>query len=177
MLKNLRELHNLCYKHGAKTVAISIPEHHAVSVVAVFLYLTFLCLTFCVSCFVQEQKFPHLGIREKRTAINAGLKKLVEQSKGKSTFFDLATELPQFSLSDADRKKYWDDGLHFSAAGYDRFGELVYQHLVANGLLPRKAAPTATAAADGKDSKTPDSPLPPSASSVATSAASASVSA
>ena len=33
-------------------------------------------------------------------------------------------------MSDADRKQYWDDGLHFTAAGYDLVGSLIAKELV-----------------------------------------------
>jgi lysophospholipase L1-like esterase len=31
------------------------------------------------------------------------------------------------SLSEEDRKLYWDDGIHFTPKGYERFGELIFE--------------------------------------------------
>ena len=39
-------------------------------------------------------------------------------------------------LSDKDKRKYWDDQLHFSPAGYDRMAEIIFEdvkHLFAEG--------------------------------------------
>lgn len=36
--------------------------------------------------------------------------------------FDLKTHIPYHSLSDEERDKYWDDGLHLTPAGYDWMG-------------------------------------------------------
>ncbi|KAI5466340.1 SGNH hydrolase-type esterase domain-containing protein [Mariannaea sp. PMI_226] len=45
-------------------------------------------------------------------------------------FFDLESHIPFHSLSEADREKYWDDGLHLAEDGYDWMGEHI-----ANGLI------------------------------------------
>ena len=33
-------------------------------------------------------------------------------------------------MAEADRKKYWDDGLHLTPAGYDMMGERIAERLV-----------------------------------------------
>ena len=42
---------------------------------------------------------------------------------------DLATKLPRESLSDEDRRTLWADHLHFSPAGYDRMGEIIFEDI------------------------------------------------
>ncbi|RUS16690.1 hypothetical protein BC937DRAFT_90919 [Endogone sp. FLAS-F59071] len=44
-------------------------------------------------------------------------------------FFDLCKKLPLFALSAEERRLYWDDGVHLTAKGYDRVGELVFELL------------------------------------------------
>ena len=58
--------------------------------------------------FLQELNYP--DIRARRLAINANLRAFVSDSRGKTTYFDLATLHPMFSLSPTDHTKYWDDG-------------------------------------------------------------------
>lgn len=55
--------------------------------------------------------------------------------------FNLNTVIPYHSLSDEDRQKYWDDGLHLKAAGYDWMGDHI-----ADGLIPLLKADLDTAA-------------------------------
>ena len=42
---------------------------------------------------------------------------------------DLAKELPQRTLTPEDLEKYWDDGLHFTAAGYERMAEIIFDSI------------------------------------------------
>jgi hypothetical protein len=44
--------------------------------------------------------------------------------------FDLHKAVPYYSLSDADKAKYWDDHLHFTPDGYDLIGNKVGMALV-----------------------------------------------
>jgi hypothetical protein len=84
-------------------------------------------------CGYQEREYEEL--RSKRQAINAQLQLLASCSRGAMTVFDLSKHVPRSSLSPTDLKKFWDDGLHFTPAGYDRFGELLHAHLVLNKLI------------------------------------------
>jgi lysophospholipase L1-like esterase len=101
---NLVRLHKTGRDYGAKTLAISIPEHG------------------------MERKKNFTMIGEKRLQINEALRKLAAETES-TAFFDLAVEIPRFGLSDEEVKTFWDDGLHFTAKGYDRFGELVFERL------------------------------------------------
>lgn len=40
---------------------------------------------------------------------------------------DLETKIPYFSLSQSKQKELWDDGVHFTAKGYDLFGEIIFE--------------------------------------------------
>jgi lysophospholipase L1-like esterase len=44
--------------------------------------------------------------------------------------FDLNKAIPYHSLTDDERKRYWDDGLHLTPAGYDWMGGHVGDALV-----------------------------------------------
>ena len=68
-------------------------------------------------------------LREVRIKVNQGLQKFAEESQGKVVLVDLATRLPLKSLSAEDRKKYWDDGVHFTPAGYDFVAEIIFDSL------------------------------------------------
>ena len=43
---------------------------------------------------------------------------------------DLFEKMPYHSLSEEDRNVFWDDGLHFTAAGYAKIGRLVAERVV-----------------------------------------------
>jgi lysophospholipase L1-like esterase len=101
---NLVKLHKAARQYGAKTLAITIPEHNA------------------------EMLARNSDMKERRLQINAALRKLAAETEG-TELFDLAVEIPQFGLSDEQLKTLWDDGVHFTAKGYDRFGELVFERL------------------------------------------------
>ncbi|KAF4988819.1 hypothetical protein FDECE_14911 [Fusarium decemcellulare] len=44
--------------------------------------------------------------------------------------FDLHAHIPYHSLSEEDREKYWDDGLHLRDDGYDWMGAHIANHLI-----------------------------------------------
>lgn len=44
-------------------------------------------------------------------------------------FLDLCKKLPLFALSEKEKDLYWDDGIHLTAKGYDRMGEIVFEVL------------------------------------------------
>ncbi|KAH1281609.1 hypothetical protein KXW98_000118 [Aspergillus fumigatus] len=45
--------------------------------------------------------------------------------------FDLHGKVPYHNATEEFRKRIWDDGLHFTAEGYDLVGEVVGEHLIA----------------------------------------------
>jgi len=44
--------------------------------------------------------------------------------------FDLKSAIPYHSLSDAERRKYWNDGIHLTPAGYDWMGGHIANALI-----------------------------------------------
>lgn len=48
----------------------------------------------------------------------------------RSHVFDLNTAVTYYSMSEADRTRYWDDHLHFTPDGYDLMGNKVGVALV-----------------------------------------------
>ena len=44
--------------------------------------------------------------------------------------FDLKAAIPYHSMPEAEREEIWDDGLHFTAAGYAKIGSLVAERLL-----------------------------------------------
>lgn len=44
--------------------------------------------------------------------------------------FDLKSKIPFHSLSDEDKVKYWDDGLHLTNEGYDWMGDQIADALI-----------------------------------------------
>ena len=55
---------------------------------------------------------------------------LLTSSQTRSHTFDLHDAVPYFSMSEADRERYWDDAVHFTPDGYDLIGQKVGQALV-----------------------------------------------
>jgi lysophospholipase L1-like esterase len=39
--------------------------------------------------------------------------------------FDLKEKIPYHSMGKEEREEIWDDGLHFTAKGYERMGRMV----------------------------------------------------
>lgn len=60
-----------------------------------------------------------------------------------SFVFDLASAIPFWSLADAERRKYWDDHIHLTSAGYDLMGEKIAAHLVELIMPPGRLQPQA----------------------------------
>ena len=48
----------------------------------------------------------------------------------RSHVFDLHAAVPYFAMTDADRRKHWDDHIHLTPAGYDLMGTKVGMALV-----------------------------------------------
>jgi hypothetical protein len=44
--------------------------------------------------------------------------------------YELHAAIPYFAMSEADRKEYWDDNIHFTPSGYDLIGKKVGMALV-----------------------------------------------
>jgi len=96
---NLKKMYEAAKKKGVIPFAVTVPEHH------------------------QELVFEWLT--DVRSTINKLIKEYCEQNQ--ITVIDLCAKLPQLSLRADEKKLYWDDGLHFTPAGYNRFGEIVHE--------------------------------------------------
>jgi transcriptional regulator GlxA family with amidase domain len=60
-----------------------------------------------------------------------------------SHVYDLNRHVPYWSMPEADRRRFWDDHIHFTAAGYDLIGNKVGIALVSllarqRGLEPQR---------------------------------------
>jgi lysophospholipase L1-like esterase len=53
-----------------------------------------------------------------------------EMLTGNRFTLDLFEKMPYHSLSNEERHEIWDDGLHFTAAGYAKIGSLVAERLI-----------------------------------------------
>lgn len=56
-----------------------------------------------------------------------------EQERGQSSHshsLDLRTAIPYHSISESERKRYWDDGVHLTADGYDWMGGKIAAALI-----------------------------------------------
>jgi len=99
--RNLKSMYIEAKSRGIETFAVTVPENH------------------------QERNLPWLtGVRE---TINNLIKEYCEQNG--ITVIDLCTKLPQLSLSPEDKDLYWDDGLHFTPEGYNKFADIVYESI------------------------------------------------
>jgi len=98
VFNNLKTMHELAAKKGCKTYAVTIPELAA-----------------------EEHETWVYPIRSK---INNMLKEYC--AKRKIQVIDLAAAIPYSTLTEEERKDLWDDGLHFTPKGYDKFGEIVF---------------------------------------------------
>lgn len=57
-------------------------------------------------------------------------RRILSHSAPRYHAFDFASALPYHALGEEERKKLWDDGVHLTADGYARMGEVVGDALV-----------------------------------------------
>lgn len=103
LFQRLRSLHEIALKHCPLSVAVTIPE----------------------SGF--DERF--VVLKEKRSRVNSLLQNYVQDHGDKMLLSDLSAKLPHSSLSEEDRRRFWDDDLHFSPAGYDRMAEIIFEDI------------------------------------------------
>ncbi|KAL2170631.1 hypothetical protein VTG60DRAFT_4556 [Thermothelomyces hinnuleus] len=94
-------------------------------------------------CKVLALTVPEAGVTgESRERLDAQRDKLNNLIKGykRDNFhvFDLHKAVPYWGMSESDRRRYWDDHIHFTPAGYDLIGNKVGISLV--GLLAMEKA-------------------------------------
>ncbi|KAL5320392.1 hypothetical protein ACEPPN_011193 [Leptodophora sp. 'Broadleaf-Isolate-01'] len=75
---------------------------------------------------------PECGVKnEKLDNRRNELNKLIREDAREGVYtLDLNTLVPYHSMSEGDRDEIWDDGLHFTPAGYERVGLLVAERLI-----------------------------------------------
>jgi lysophospholipase L1-like esterase len=66
-------------------------------------------------------------------AYNAMIEGCVSKFPGVS-FLDMRKEMPYHSLSAAERKELFDDGVHLTKKGYERMGEIIFSRMKEIGL-------------------------------------------
>ncbi|KAN0121772.1 SGNH hydrolase [Hyaloscypha variabilis] len=76
---------------------------------------------------VPECSAKNKGLDRKRAELNQGIWE--DEREGVFTL-DLFEKMPYHSLGEEDRNELWDDGLHFTAAGYAKIGRLVADRLI-----------------------------------------------
>lgn len=99
---NLKKMHDCAAEKGIRSIAVTIPE-------------------------IGNESFVH-WLAAVRQQTNNLIK--AHCSINNIPLIDLATLLPYHSLSESERKNIWDDNLHFTKNGYDRFGEIVFTTLI-----------------------------------------------
>jgi len=68
---------------------------------------------------------------EKRIKVNEHLRKVAIEIE-KLTICDLDNHIRFISMDNKERKKYWDDHIHFTPLGYDLIGEYIFNTIKKN---------------------------------------------
>ncbi|CAG8977590.1 hypothetical protein HYALB_00008366 [Hymenoscyphus albidus] len=66
---------------------------------------------------------------QNRDLVNAGLKEWAGDNED-IEILDLHAAMPYHSLSDSEQERLWDDGLHFTEAGYEKMGILLGERIL-----------------------------------------------
>lgn len=113
LFEEIKALHTVVKVHGAKCVALTIPETD-----------------------VYFKDFGKKGlswVKEEgesiRLKVNEKLRRSINQSDDDIVLCDLANTFPQQSLSEEDLDRFWSDGLHFTEEGYRKMAEIIYEDM------------------------------------------------
>ena len=79
----------------------------------------------------ESDRPPCKNTRLERNYINEKLRHYAKTNDF-TTLCDLAKNFPRYSLSNKERKRLWEDGLHLRPAGYEKMAEIIYKDLLAN---------------------------------------------
>lgn len=120
LFEGIKSLHSEVKGHGAKCIALTIPE--------------------------TDVNFKDLGknglswVKKEgeniRLKVNEKLRQSINQGDSEVVLCDLAEKFPQQSLIGEDLDKYWSDGVHFTEEGYSKMAEIIYEdmkHLLESG--------------------------------------------
>ncbi|KAK2565715.1 hypothetical protein P5673_010891 [Acropora cervicornis] len=105
-LEHIIDLHISSHRFGAKTMAVTIPE---------------------MDC-EESDKLPCKRTRLERNYINEKLRHYAKTNDF-TILCDLANKFPRYSLSNKERERFWEEGLHMRPAGYKRMAEIIYEDL------------------------------------------------
>lgn len=83
---------------------------------------------FVLALTIPECSVASTTLDQRRNEVNSSI--LSHKAQGFYAF-DLHGKVPYHSAAEEFRKRIWDDGLHFTAEGYDLVGEVVGEHLIA----------------------------------------------
>jgi len=108
-VEHIIDLHITSHRFGAKTMAVTIPE---------------------MDC-EESDRPPCQHTRLERNYINEKLRHYA-RTNDFTILCDLATKFPRYSLSNEERKKMWEEGLHMTHAGYEKMAEIIYEDLLAH---------------------------------------------
>ncbi|XP_068762390.1 uncharacterized protein [Montipora capricornis] len=108
-LEHIIDLHITSHRFGAKTMVVTIPE---------------------MDC-EESDRPPCKNTRLERNYINEKLRHYAKTNDF-TTLCDLAKKFPRYSLTNKERKRLWEEGLHLRPAGYEKMAEIIYKDLLAN---------------------------------------------
>jgi len=82
-------------------------------------------------CTVPECAVRHHLLDKNRDELNTLIRESSQERGGLEGVyvFDLCKKIPYHAMPEEERREIWDDGLHFTPKGYERFGELVAERL------------------------------------------------
>lgn len=105
-LEHIIDLHISSHRFGAKTMAVTIPE---------------------MDC-EESDRPPCKRTRLERNYINEKLRHYAKTNDF-TILCDLAKKFPRYSLSNKERKRFWEEGLHMRPAGYEKMAKIIYKDL------------------------------------------------
>ncbi len=95
-----------CHKHGARVLSMTLPE----------------------TIFPTETPFDRPRQEFNRLLREELVHKEDDKNNPNNIFLlDVDRLIPQHSISDSERKRLWDDGVHLTPQGYDHLGQLIYE--------------------------------------------------
>ena len=113
LFQGIKRLHGTVKDHGAKCIALTIPETD-----------------------VYFKDFGKKGLswvkqegENIRLIVNGKLRSSAKEYAENVILCDLAEKFPQQGLSDEDLEKFWSDGLHFTEEGYNKMAEIIYKDM------------------------------------------------
>lgn len=113
LFEGIKMLHSMVKGHGAKCIALTIPETD----------IYFYDLGKRGLSWVEEEG------ESIRLKVNEKLRKYVDQGDNSVILCDLEKKFPQRALSEEDLRKFWSDGLHFTEEGYKKMAGIIYQDM------------------------------------------------